>query len=109
MNTLDLAELLLDQLHLVSPNYKDMIQDICLKVIRSENITEKQRNALNNAYAKLKDEEEKYGDWGYVKKDALSIAIEALEKIANEDFRGNRPHSATIAYKALQKIKKELK
>jgi hypothetical protein len=26
----------------------------------------------------------------------------ALEKIANEDFRGNRPQSAVIAYKALK-------
>ena len=26
---------------------------------------------------------------------------EALEKIANEDYRGNRPQSAVIAYEAL--------
>ena len=26
---------------------------------------------------------------------------EALERIAGEDYRGNRPHSATVAWKAL--------
>ncbi len=26
----------------------------------------------------------------------------ALEKIANEDYRGNRPYSATIAFEALK-------
>jgi hypothetical protein len=33
------------------------------------------------------------------------IATEALEKIAGQDFRGNRPMECVIAYNALQKIK----
>jgi hypothetical protein len=30
---------------------------------------------------------------------------EALEKIANEDFRGNRPWGATIAYAVLKELR----
>jgi hypothetical protein len=34
--------------------------------------------------------------------------VETLEKIANEDFRGNRPPGAVDAYNALQKFYKQL-
>jgi len=33
-----------------------------------------------------------------------NILIDALREIANEDYRGNRPHSAVVAYNALKKI-----
>jgi hypothetical protein len=34
----------------------------------------------------------------------LDIATQALEKIANQDFRGNRPQSAEDAYHALKRM-----
>lgn len=34
--------------------------------------------------------------------------VEALNEIANEDFRGNRPNSSVVAYKALSDWKKFL-
>lgn len=34
----------------------------------------------------------------------LRVMADALREIANEDFRGNRPRSATIAYNALKGI-----
>jgi len=34
--------------------------------------------------------------------------VETLEKIANEDFRDNRPPGAVDAYNALQKFYKQL-
>lgn len=39
--------------------------------------------------------------------DAL-ILIKALEKISNEDFRGNRPESSRIAFNALKEFKETL-
>ena len=33
--------------------------------------------------------------------DRIAELEAALKEIANEDYRGNRPNSATIAYKAL--------
>jgi len=38
----------------------------------------------------------------------LAIAVEALEEIANEDFRGNRPSGCVKAFNALKKIKGNL-
>jgi hypothetical protein len=35
----------------------------------------------------------------------LRIAMEALEEIANEDYRGNRSNGSVKAYQALQSIK----
>lgn len=35
----------------------------------------------------------------------LDIAEQALSKIANEDFRGNRPQASTDAYNALTRIR----
>lgn len=35
----------------------------------------------------------------------LAVAVEALEKIAGQDYRGNRSSESVAAYKALAKIK----
>jgi hypothetical protein len=35
----------------------------------------------------------------------MSIYEVALEEIANQDFRGNRPHSAIVAFNALTRAK----
>lgn len=39
--------------------------------------------------------------------DLLNRATNALQTIANQDFRGNRPHECTIAYNALKSIRSE--
>ena len=39
--------------------------------------------------------------------DERDALVEALEKISNEDYRGNRPWSATVAYHALSAMKGE--
>jgi hypothetical protein len=65
--------------------------------------TSDDRNAtLNlNAYNNLKGRHNKL-------KQALSVAREALEEIANKDFRGNRSNESVDAYLALEEIKKML-
>lgn len=37
----------------------------------------------------------------------LDIAVEALTKIANMDYRGNRSNESVLAYQAIQKITKK--
>jgi len=37
---------------------------------------------------------------------AVTKLVSALEEIATEDFRGNRPHSAIVAFKALVEFQK---
>lgn len=43
-------------------------------------------------------------DGEYVSYYDFEIAIQALRKIANEDYRGNRPQSAVDAYNTLKEL-----
>jgi hypothetical protein len=60
MEIMQLAEYLIDNIHLVRQSYQKMTTDICTRVVNNVNITDKQYNALKNAYIymELEDEED---------------------------------------------------
>lgn len=71
------------------------------------------KQLLENRREKLADNSDFHDYYGILKGHAsleplLLKALERLNSIANEDYRGNRPQSAISAYNCLEEIKAEL-